>query len=288
MAVESNANMKAQVLGGLALILFTCIGAPSGFAAEEGRLLARLVPQYRSPFRPWPPCQHQRLAREEGDKESYSEKEIDELVKQAEALDVEAMYLLSRIIKPGSDGKPDWTFNDFWLEKARRAGHPIENHLQYPPEVTQRTTEERIAFAEAAARHGAGGNIALSLGVAYGLPEDAPDYFGFVPHAPSKALYWLKFAAERGNAEAADRLCAAYYYGDGTHYGVKEDYKEAQRWCIQSAISECARGAPLYLSNMYKTGKHGISRDLVESRYWLRIWRERSDRQLQHVPKQTD
>lgn len=244
---------------------------------DETRKLPRSLPIYNGASgASWHPCQTERLWRIENDLDSYTNKEIAELVQRAEAGDLETMYLLSRVTRKGNDGNTDYEFQIYWRQKALAKGHPVR---LWEAGITtykegQISLEEYIKLAETAAREHNGKDIAYQLGLGYAVPGiAAPFFFDFLPANPAKACYWMQYAAELGNAAAADQLCTFYYHGN-EHFGVPQDYAEARKWCVMAVQATCSTSSSLVLSHLYEKGL-GVPRNLPEAHYWMRMWESR-------------
>lgn len=89
----------------------------------------------------------------------------------------------------------------------------------------------------------------------------------FLIAALSKALKWLRKAADRSDANplAQFNLGYMYYYG----WGVPKDYAEAAKWFRVAADCDDAR-AQLLLGTLYALSQ-GVPNDLVLAFMWVNL-----------------
>ena len=71
--------------------------------------------------------------------------------------------------------------------------------------------------------------------------------------------------ADQGNAEAQSNICTMYFYGEG----VKRDYAEARRWCLEAAYQDNV-AAQYKLGRIYVIGGQGVTQDYAEAMKWYR------------------
>lgn len=263
---------RLPVVAGLCAILGAGLFATSAWC-EEAK--PRPEPYYGKNGQ-WHACQKERLIRLEDDKSLYDEKELAKLIKRAEERgDDETIYLLAKTNKKSADGKVDLEFVSKWQKRALEINHPAA--LFEAGEIAYRqgkiSRDEFIKLAETAAQDHGGYDIPYRLALGYADPDSAPEGFDTLPANPEKALYWMKVAAERANAAAADDLCNAYFEGD-SRFGTPVSFNEAKKWCFMAAQAMCTIRAPKHLSEMYWRGK-GLPRDLKEATYWKKFAEER-------------
>jgi len=87
-----------------------------------------------------------------------------------------------------------------------------------------------------------------------------------------EAAKWYRLAAERGHAEAQQRLGYLYYYGQG----VDKDWSESAKWYRLAA--EQGDGQALNeLGHIYYSGGNGVVKDYAEAAKWYRLAAERGD-----------
>ena len=82
-------------------------------------------------------------------------------------------------------------------------------------------------------------------------------------YADSKAMTWIKTAADRGDPDAQFALARRYHLGKG----VPKDYSEAKRLYLKSAEQGCA-GAECNLGYLYYYGQ-GVPRDRAQAFEWF-------------------
>lgn len=112
--------------------------------------------------------------------------------------------------------------------------------------------------------------LALKIYAAFMIAGQHKDY--------EKALFFLRRAADQGDAEAQDEVGSFYATGSG----VPEDDTEAVKWFRKSAEQGYA-GAELMLGNAYNEG-HGVAIDKAQALLWFTKAAEHGDKRAkEHV-----
>lgn len=291
------------------LLVIACLTTLGG-AAFADPIKPRKLPRPTSREHNWIPslCAHEHFEKQMHAIESLTDKEVATLEQQAEKGDIEAIRVLSwRWPKDGSRGL-DYSYAAAWKRRAQAAGDVValfekarsartlqimNDRSPFPPEHPERlgytsivveqnaldmqdgrlvapSLEEVVSLAERVVQERESADVALWLGMAYGSPHSPPAGFDGIQGDPNKALKYLRFAAERGNLGAAEKLCAANYNGNSLIGIVGPNYGEARRWCAIAAQAECARDAPFYLGRILERGVGG-PRDLLGAITWRSI-----------------
>lgn len=286
-------------------------------AAEENqpvKRLRRLNPNWMGGDVDDSYCTRERAYREEDYLAAMPDKDIANYLAMADKGDVEAMYLLSKIVRETADGGREYPYRETWLPLAEKAGHPVALYERAREEAFRQEqakgiirpfhNDALIELAEKAAMAQGSGEIAARLAFAYRTGDGRPEIPKELQHEikesdlfregdnsrptattirirlrnPQKAAYWARIAAEKGNILVAETLCATYASGSGS-FGVydqsSDNDKDGVRWCVLAAQRPCSYRGAAYLSGLYLKGK-GVPRSLVDAVYWKKVDERRS------------
>ena len=105
--------------------------------------------------------------------------------------------------------------------------------------------------------------VLLIAPVSAGQLEDAATAYAKQDY-PTALKLWRRLA-EKGNAEAQNRIGTMYYLGKG----VKQDETEAVKWFRRAADRGYAN-AQINLAVAYREGHGGVKRDLAQAAKWYR------------------
>ena len=155
---------------------------------------------------------------------------IPVLQKRAAAGDLRAMYALSLRYQNGLDVKRSW-------------------------DEYERLSKRILALAPAAA----------AQGDSYAMFQMAMQGALFEGWSDARRLVTYRAAAEAGDAEAAERVGFAYYWGRG----VREDKAEALRWYLRGAAGGHCDSINM-VANLLSDPKQGAV-DVAEAVRWYRI-----------------
>jgi len=159
---------------------------------------------------------------------------MDELIKSAEAGDMESQYLLGWHIHHVAKTESDTDDAVKWLRMSAEQG-----------------------FAKAQCFLG---NMLRDYLIHYEKGED------------EAAAGWFLLAAQQGMVQAQEEL--AYMYASGIKYGmgIPQDTEKAVKWNLK-AFENGSEVAPLRLGDIYRSG-NGITQDIDEAIKWYRIGAE--------------
>ncbi|MDR2219318.1 MAG: sel1 repeat family protein [Methylobacillus sp.] len=168
-----------------------------------------------------------------------------------------------------------------WYKKAADQGHPdgqynLAAHLWMEPGVDNKAGELFAKAAEgylAAARQG---NVRAQyyLGDMYSSATGVEQDF-------TQAIFWLRKAADQGNADAQLKIGALYEEGwEG--YGYPQDYALAADWYRKSAEQGNAAAQEI-LADMYDFGQ-GVAQDKEQALAWREKAREKKVNFFQFFP----
>ncbi len=186
-------------------------------------------------------------------------KTIDELMRDAESGDPEALYIIGRRLDEGDGLKQDRDRGIDYMIKSAESGYaPAQNYLGYlynHGDYFKKDTLKAKEWLTKAAEQGlpkAKYNLALFYkNGEKGTDKDLGLYFKLICEA-----------AEMGYPYAQFELGEAYYFGNGT----VTDYSQAFVWYSRAA-EQCNANAEYSLGYLYEHG-YGVKEDLKEAYKW--------------------
>jgi TPR repeat protein len=186
-------------------------------------------------------------------------KEFEQLLQNANAGNVEAMFNLAEVYYSGDRTPLNISEYFFWTKRAAESGHPTAmfncaQAFRHGLGV-EKNTSECFKWTKLAAVSGDVDAMYL-LGLAYesgeGVAADVNQYFS-----------WIKKAAELGSSEAMFELALAYEAGEA----APKDIKLYFSWLKKSAFSGDA-ASMFFLAMAYRHGE-GTKRNIAQYIKWL-------------------
>jgi len=151
--------------------------------------------------------------------------DIKDLIKKAEAGDIEAQFDLAVCYNIGDGVPKDRTIAKKWWQKAAEQGcAESKYYVGAYYMIEEKNHNKAFEWLLKAAEQGQV-DAQQCVGAYY---QDGCDE---VPQDHKKAVYWHNKAAEQGHSEAEYNLGVCYWYG----YGVEVDKTQSKKWFEKAA-----------------------------------------------------